>query len=235
MKQPMYEVVTLPARRVTGIAVRTSNTAPDCAQQIGALWQRYQQGGLRQALHAPQDSVCYGLYTQYAWEDEMTYLAVVGCESDVCPADCVTVDIPAGRYAKFTDTGAVMGPGVGALWGEIWNTQLPRAYTVDFEEYVGVDAQGNGTVNIYVALADLCQSCGMPMTKPDDYGTERDGVRSQDYCCYCRKDGAFVQDCTMEEMIEGCLTYAPEMYPDPDQARAQMRAYFPTLKRWKQD
>ena len=36
----------------------------------------------------------------------------------------------------------------------------------------------------------------------------------------------------MEEMIEGCLTYAPEAYGDPDEARRQMRAYFPTLKRW---
>ena len=226
-----YEIVTLPARRVTGIAARTSNTAPDCADQIGALWQRY-QSGLRQALHAPQNGVCYGLYTQYTWDD-MTYLAVVGCESDVCPADCVTVDIPAGRYAKFTYTGAVMGPGVGRLWAEIKNTHMPRAYTVDFEEYVQVDDQGNGRVNVYVALADVCQSCGMPMTKPADYGTEQGGRKSREYCCYCRRDGAFVQDCTMEEMIEGCLTYASEMYQDAETARVQMRAYFPQLKRWR--
>ena len=38
----------------------------------------------------------------------------------------------------------------------------------------------------------------------------------------------------MEEMIEGCLIYAPEMYGDLDAARAQMQAYFPTLERWKQ-
>ena len=95
-----------------------------------------------------------------------------------------------------------------------------------------MDAQGNGQVNLYIALADLCQSCGMPMTRPEDYGTEQDGRKSPEYCRYCRKDGAFVQDCTMEEMIEGCLTYAPEAYGDPDEARRQMRAYFPTLKRW---
>ena len=60
-----------------------------------------------------------------------------------------------------------------------------------------MDAQGNGTVNIYVALADVCQSCGMPMTRPEDYGTERDGKPSKTYCCYCRKDGAFVQDLSL--------------------------------------
>lgn len=231
MNHQMYEIVTLPARRVTGIAVRTSNAAPDCAQKIGDLWQRYLRGGVREALGAPARGVCYGLYTQYA-RDEMSYLAVVGCESDICPVDCVTVEIPAGRYAKFTMTGQVMGAAVGDLWHQIWGIQLPRAYTVDWEEYVGVDAQGNGQVNLYIALADLCQSCGMPMTRPEDYGTEQDGRKSPEYCRYCRKDGAFVQDCTMEEMIEGCLAYAPEAYGDPDEARRQMRAYFPTLKRW---
>ena len=45
MNHQMYEIVTLPARRVTGIAVRTSNAAPDCAQKIGDLWQRYLRGG----------------------------------------------------------------------------------------------------------------------------------------------------------------------------------------------
>lgn len=225
-----YEIVDLPARRVTGVAVRTSNDAPDCAKKIGALWERYRSGGLREALHASTDAVCYGLYTQYT-RDDLSYLAVVGCESCETPADCVTVDIPAGSYAKFTYTGPVTG--VSAVWNKIWNTRLPRAYTVDFEMYTAVDAQGNGTVDVYVALADVCQSCGMPMTQPGDYGTEMDGAPSRDYCCYCRKNGAFVQDCTMEEMIEGCLTYAPEMYRDADTARAQMRAYFPTLKRWK--
>ena len=47
MNHQMYEIVTLPARRVTGIAVRTSNAAPDCAQKIGDLWQRYLRGGVR--------------------------------------------------------------------------------------------------------------------------------------------------------------------------------------------
>lgn len=231
MKEMKYEVVSLPARRVTGIAVRTSNEAPDCGQKIGALWQRYWKDGVREAMHADENTVCYGLYTQYH-RDDMSYLAVVGCESETCPDGCVTVDIPAGQYAKFTYTGQMAG--VGAMWQQIWNTRMPRAYTVDFEEYTAMDAQGNGTVHIYVALADVCQSCGMPMTRPEDYGTERDGKPSKAYCCYCRKDGAFVQDCTMEEMIEGCLTCAPEVYGDLDAARTQMQAYFPTLERWKQ-
>ena len=64
MKEMKYEIVSLPARRVTGIAVRTSNEAPDCAQKIGGLWQRYWKDGVREALHAAENTVCYGLYTR---------------------------------------------------------------------------------------------------------------------------------------------------------------------------
>lgn len=47
----------------------------------------------------------------------------------------------------------------------------------------------------------FCQSCGMPMEKEEDFGTERDGSRNEDYCCYCYKDGSFTGDMTMEDMI----------------------------------
>ena len=33
----------------------------------------------------------------------------------------------------------------------------------------------------------FCQSCGMPMEKPEDFGTSNDGGRNEEYCCYCYK------------------------------------------------
>ncbi len=49
----------------------------------------------------------------------------------------------------------------------------------------------------------FCQSCGMPLTE-DVLGTNADGSKNEDFCMYCYKDGKFLQDCTMEEMIEHC-------------------------------
>lgn len=88
-------------------------------------------------------------------------------------------------------------------------------------------------IDIYVALADICQSCGMPMTTAAHHGTERDGGISREYCCYCRQDGAFMQECTMEQMVEACLDLGPQLYTDRAQAKKEMMAYFPTLKRWQ--
>ena len=81
----------------------------------------------------------------------------------------------------------------------------------------------------------FCQSCGMPLTGPELCGTEADGGKNADYCLYCYRDGAFAQDCTMEEMIDFCAPIYAREIPglSEEAARAQMRAYFPQLKRWK--
>lgn len=82
----------------------------------------------------------------------------------------------------------------------------------------------------------FCQSCGMPMTPEYEYGTEADGSRSADYCSYCYQNGAFRGEMTMEDMIDFCAGPMAEHTPGmtKEQAREQMRKFFPMLKRWKQ-
>lgn len=83
-----------------------------------------------------------------------------------------------------------------------------------------------------------CQSCGMPLQKEEEQGSNQDGSRNEDYCCYCFKDGAFTVDCTMEQMIEHCAQFVDEFNKDSEvtytkvDAIANMKVYFPTLKRW---
>ena len=83
----------------------------------------------------------------------------------------------------------------------------------------------------------FCQSCAMPLQKPEEFGTEAGGVPSEDYCVHCRKDGKFeMPDCTMEQMIDFCAPYCAEMgvYPSAEAAKAAMLEFFPGLKRWAQ-
>lgn len=87
-------------------------------------------------------------------------------------------------------------------------------------------------------LPQFCQSCGMPLTQNDDCGTNADGTTNYDYCRYCYQHGKFLQDCTMDEMIEHCAQFVDEVnkqMPKPmtrDEYVALMRDYFPKLKRW---
>lgn len=83
----------------------------------------------------------------------------------------------------------------------------------------------------------FCQSCGMPMGDTDDlYGTNADGGKNDDYCCYCYQKGAFTYEGSMENMIEMCVPHMTAAHPEmtDEKARAMMLEYFPMLKRWKQ-
>ena len=84
----------------------------------------------------------------------------------------------------------------------------------------------------------FCQSCGMPLTD-DVLGTNADGSKNEEYCIYCYRDGKFLQDCTMDEMIEHCAQFVGavnEGLPSPitkEEYIGQMKMYFPQLKRWR--
>lgn len=80
----------------------------------------------------------------------------------------------------------------------------------------------------------FCQSCAMPLTD-DLRGTEADGSSSPHYCKYCYEKGKFAQDITMEQMIDFCAPIMAQANPgmSPEQAKEQMRRFFPQLLRWK--
>ncbi|NKI20373.1 effector binding domain-containing protein [Paenibacillus dendritiformis] len=78
-----------------------------------------------------------------------------------------------------------------------------------------------------------CQSCGMPLHSEEQLGTDKGNGKVQDYCIYCYEDGAFKQpDMTMEEMIETCVPFVVENGMEEQAARAMLKNYLPTLKRW---
>jgi hypothetical protein len=81
----------------------------------------------------------------------------------------------------------------------------------------------------------FCQSCGMPLSKDDDFGTNTNGSKNEEYCAYCYKDGKFTRDITMDGMIDICVPFMVEANKDmtEEQARKSMLEWFPTLKRWK--
>ena len=77
-----------------------------------------------------------------------------------------------------------------------------------------------------------CQSCGMPLQKQEELGTNADGSKNEEYCCYCFKGGAFTMDCTMEQMIEHCAQFVDEFNKNSEvtytkeEAIANMKIYW---------
>ena len=90
-------------------------------------------------------------------------------------------------------------------------------------------------------MSHVCQSCAMPMVDDVLYGTNADGSKNSEYCIYCYKDGKFVQDFTMDQMIDHCAQFINEVnkrlpYPiTKEEYIGQMKMYFPHLKRWRKE
>ena len=90
-------------------------------------------------------------------------------------------------------------------------------------------------------MSKICQSCGMPMADDAMFGTNKDGSKNSDYCIYCYKDGEFLQDFTMDKMIEHCAGFVDEVNKNlahpitKEEYIGQMKMYFPHLKRWRNE
>ncbi len=143
-----YEVVTLEEKKIVGVAARTGNASPDMQQVIGGLWQDFCGKGSNASIRNRLNEHSFGIYSDYEAD---SYQVTVGAEVfEAANKDLVQITIPAGKYAHFHVFGDQV-KAVASAWQEIWNTDLKRKFTADFEEYVAFDGV-NATVEIYVAI-----------------------------------------------------------------------------------
>ena len=93
------------------------------------------------------------------------------------------------------------------------------------------------TTDELLITSPVCQSCGMPMKKPEDFGTEQNDEASIDYCCHCYKKGFFdgwAKSITLEEMIDFNVKFCLDngIYKTLEESRKACEEFYPTLKRW---
>ena len=83
----------------------------------------------------------------------------------------------------------------------------------------------------------ICQSCSMPMTVAEHFGTNSNGSPSTDYCCFCFQNGTFTHNMNMDETIANSVSFYHAEQIDgrtmtKDEFALKKRLQFPTLKRW---
>ena len=81
----------------------------------------------------------------------------------------------------------------------------------------------------------LCQSCGMPIRKKEEFGTNLYGIKNKEYCHFCFKDGKFTDEgITMEQKIDKLIEIAKTKMNMPEEkAREMANSIIPKLKRWQ--
>ena len=143
-----YEIVNLDEKILVGVSAITGNNDPKMGEVIGGLWEKLYQGGVSATIKNKINEYAIGLYSDYI-DDK--YSVTVGNEVAKVENDELKVKvIPAGKYAKFSVHGHMV-KAVAQAWEKIWQMNLDRRFTGDFEEYLNCDWE-NADIDIYVAL-----------------------------------------------------------------------------------
>lgn len=149
-----YETTSLPMFYVAGISIRTINKNGQAGQDIGALWQQFTQGNLADKLDDKEGSELYCVYTDYESDHNDYYTAILGCKVssiEYLPGGFVGKAIPAGKYRVYSSEGK-FPESVGATWQYIWQSEINRIYTADFDVYDLSKGFENAGAKIYVAV-----------------------------------------------------------------------------------
>lgn len=78
-----------------------------------------------------------------------------------------------------------------------------------------------------------CQSCGMPLDTEDQKGTEKNGLKSDEYCKYCYENGVFKHPkMNLEEMKNNVKNQMKKLEIHKYEIQKALNI-LPALKRWK--
>lgn len=150
------QTVNIEPFQVIGISVRTINGHGQAAQDIGGLWQKFLGEGIMDKIPNKISPEILSIYTNYEGDHTQAYDTILCCKVsslDEVPEGMVAQAFEGGTYQPYQAKGNLTEGAVYQAWHSIWNADLDRTYTADFEVY-GDKAQdpSNAEVDIFVAI-----------------------------------------------------------------------------------
>ena len=141
---------------IIGISIRTTNENEQSGKDIPALWDKFISEVIAEKIPNKINHSIYSVYTDYEKDHTKPYTTILGCavESlDLIPEGMIGKVIETASYEKFIAKGNLNNGIVINEWIKIWNSDLNRSFTSDFEIY-GEKAQNpeNAEVDIFIAI-----------------------------------------------------------------------------------
>ncbi len=141
---------------IIGISVRTTNENGQAAKDIPVLWQKFMSESILEQIPNKISTAIYCIYTDYEADHTKPYTTVLGCKVsnlEEIPAGMVSKKIATTDYQKFVAKGNLQEGIVYNKWLEIWQKDLNRKFTSDFEVY-GEKAMNpnDAEVDIFIAV-----------------------------------------------------------------------------------
>ena len=141
--------------KIIGLAVRTTNVENQSMLDIGALWERVHSEQIGDQIPNRIDEDLLSVYTDYEGGHMEPYTTLIGCRVsslDEIPDGMTGKEIKGGDFIKITGKGKIPEV-VMQTWMQVWNMDIERIYTSDFEVY-GTKSHDleNAEIDIYVSV-----------------------------------------------------------------------------------
>lgn len=141
---------------IIGISVRTTNENNQAAIDITDLWGKFMGENVLEAIPNKVDDTIYSIYTNYESDHTKPYTTVLGCKVSTLtsiPDGMIGKSFDGGNYVKLSAKGDLMKGLIINKWIEIWEMDLDRAFTADFEVF-GEKAQNptDAEIDFLIAL-----------------------------------------------------------------------------------
>ena len=123
---------------VIGISVRTTNENGQSGKDIPALWSQFITEEIQRKIPNKVSEDLFCIYTDYEKDHTKPYTTILGCKVeslDVVPENMIGKTIESANYKELIAKGNLSEGIVFNKWLEIWNSDLDRSFTADFEVY----------------------------------------------------------------------------------------------------
>jgi len=136
-----------------GLELRTNNE--ECSSAMPTHKEKFFNENISAKIPNKINGDIFALYTDYEGDYNKPYSWILGCEVsslNEIPVGLVGKVIPQSKYAVFTTQGE-FPQGLIAAWQTVWQSDLSRSYTSDFELYRSdFHPQKNPEVKVYIAI-----------------------------------------------------------------------------------
>lgn len=148
-----YSLQIQSKKYVIGVPIKTSNK--QFQEEAPLLWQRFFTEDLAEEIPNQVDDHLIAVYTEYEGDYTQPFTYLLGRQvshlEDI-PKGMIGIEIEESPYAVFT----AHGPFPDAMvqkWHTIWESDIDRSYTTDFEIYPpDFDQEEAPKIKIYIAL-----------------------------------------------------------------------------------
>lgn len=124
---------------VVGLTIRTNNKDGNAAGDINALWQRFFEEAVGEAIPSKDGQAIYAIYHSYEGAADQPYSFTIGCriksDTDVALVEGLnSVFVEGGDYMVFSARGD-QPRALVETWQAIWKSDLKRRFVTDVEIY----------------------------------------------------------------------------------------------------